>query len=255
VLERTGRAEVLHGISFTVRPGTMTALVGPSGAGKTTISSLIPRLYDPTAGDVHINGLDLRRATLASVVDTVGVVTQDAHLFHDSLRANLLYARPEATERDLETALESAQIIELIRALPNGLDTIVGERGYRLSGGEKQRIALARLLLKAPRVIVLDEATAHLDAESELAVQRALAITLEGRTSVVIAHRLSTIRNADEILVIDRGAVVDRGTHVSLLAHSGLYRDLYETQFATQVTSGVDDGLATASVPGDEVTT
>jgi ATP-binding cassette, subfamily B, bacterial len=235
VLEQTGRADVLRELSFTVEPGTMVALVGPSGAGKTTISSLIPRLYDPTGGTVTINGLDLRRATLASVVDTVGVVTQDAHLFHDSLRANLLYARPEATESALREALASAQILELIESLPNGLDTVVGERGYRLSGGEKQRVALARLLLKAPRVVVLDEATAHLDADSEAAVQRALAATLAGRTSVVIAHRLSTIRDADEILVIAQGRIVDRGDHETLLARGGLYRDLYETQFATQV--------------------
>ena len=240
VLERTGRTEVLHGVSFTAAPGTMTALVGPSGAGKTTMSALIPRLYDPTGGQVRINGVELRRAKTESIVDTVGVVTQDAHLFHDSLRANLLYARPNATDQELDAALESAQILTLIRSLPNGLDTIVGERGYRLSGGEKQRVALARLLLKAPRVVVLDEATAHLDAESEVAVQRALDVTLEGRTSVVIAHRLSTVRNADEILVIDHGKIVDRGTHVKLLAHSGLYRDLYETQFATQVARADD---------------
>jgi ATP-binding cassette, subfamily B, bacterial len=235
-LERTGHAEVLHGVSFSVAPDSVVALVGPSGAGKTTISSLIPRLYDPTSGSVTINGLDLRAATTSSIVDTVGVVTQDAHLFHDSLRANLLYARPEATERQLEAALASAQILELVQSLPNGLDTIVGERGYRLSGGEKQRVAIARLLLKAPRVVVLDEATAHLDAESEAAVQRALDATLLGRTSIVIAHRLSTIRNADEILVIAQGVVVDRGTHAELFARGGLYRDLYETQFATQAT-------------------
>ena len=240
VLERTGRTEVLHGISFIAAPGTMTALVGPSGAGKTTMSALVPRLYDPTGGQALINGVELRRATTASIVDTVGVVTQDAHLFHDSLRANLLYARPNATDTQLDDALASAQILELVRSLPNGLDTIVGERGYRLSGGEKQRVALARLLLKAPRVVVLDEATAHLDAESEVAVQRALDVTLAGRTSIVIAHRLSTVRNADEILVIDHGQIVDRGTHVELLAHSGLYRDLYETQFATQVGRAAD---------------
>jgi ATP-binding cassette, subfamily B, bacterial len=233
-LERTGRAEVLHGVSFTVEPDAVVALVGPSGAGKSTISALISRLYDPTSGGVTINGRDLRAATTASIVDTVGVVTQDAHLFHDSLRANLLFARPEATEAHLEAALASAQILELIQSLPNGLDTIVGERGYRLSGGEKQRVAIARLLLKAPRVVVLDEATAHLDAESEAAVQRALDATLEGRTSIVIAHRLSTIRNADEILVVARGELVDRGTHEELFARGGLYRDLYETQFATQ---------------------
>jgi len=233
-LEQVGSAEVLHGVSIKVEPGRVVALVGPSGAGKTTISALIPRLYDPSSGSVRINGLDLRRATLASVVETVGVVTQDAHLFHDSLRANLLYARPEATERELEAALDSAQVLDLVRALPNGLDTIVGERGYRLSGGEKQRVAIARLLLKAPRVVVLDEATAHLDASSEAAVQRALDATLEGRTSIVIAHRLSTIRNADEILVISSGRIVDRGTHEALLARGGLYRVLYETQFADQ---------------------
>ena len=233
-LEQVGSAEVLHGVSIKVEPGRVVALVGPSGAGKTTISALIPRLYDPSSGSVRINGLDLRRATLASVVETVGVVTQDAHLFHDTLRANLLYARPEATERELEAALDSAQVLDLVRALPNGLDTIVGERGYRLSGGEKQRVAIARLLLKAPRVVVLDEATAHLDASSEAAVQRALDATLEGRTSIVIAHRLSTIRNADEILVISSGRIVDRGTHEALLARGGLYRVLYETQFADQ---------------------
>ena len=233
-LEQVGSAEVLHGVSIKVEPGRVVALVGPSGAGKTTFSALIPRLYDPSSGSVRINGLDLRRATLASVVETVGVVTQDAHLFHDSLRANLLYARPEATERELEAALDSAQVLDLVRALPNGLDTIVGERGYRLSGGEKQRVAIARLLLKAPRVVVLDEATAHLDASSEAAVQRALDATLEGRTSIVIAHRLSTIRNADEILVISSGRIVDRGTHEALLARGGLYRVLYETQFADQ---------------------
>ena len=212
----------------------MTAIVGPSGAGKTTISALIPRLYDPTEGIVSINGRDLRRAATQSIVNTVGVVTQDAHLFHDTLRANLLYARPDATESQLEAALDAAQILELVRSLPNGLDTVVGERGYRLSGGEKQRVAIARLLLKAPRVVVLDEATAHLDAESEAAVQRALDATLEGRTSIVIAHRLSTIRNADEILVVASGEIVDRGSHEALFARGGLYRDLYETQFATQ---------------------
>ncbi len=243
-LEQTGRAEVLRDVSFTVLPGTVTALVGPSGAGKTTISSLIPRLYDPTAGHVRINGLDLRDATLASLVDTVGVVTQDAHLFHDTLRANLLYARPEATQSELDEALEAAQILALVRSLPNGLETIVGERGYRLSGGEKQRVALARLLLKRPSVVVLDEATAHLDAESEVAVQRALAATLAGRTSIVIAHRLSTIRDADQILVIEGGRVIDRGDHESLLARGGLYRDLYETQFATQALAAPDEVVA-----------
>ena len=233
-LDRAPSGLVLDDVCFTVAPGTMTALVGPSGAGKTTISSLVPRLYDVTGGSVSINGVNVADATFSSLKDAVGVVTQDAHLFHDTLRANLVYARPDATDAEVTVALEHAQIKELVDALPNGLDTVVGERGYRLSGGEKQRVALARLLLKAPAVVVLDEATAHLDAESEAAVQRALAETLEGRTSVVIAHRLSTIRDADEILVIDHGRVVQRGDHTSLLAQGGLYADLYETQFATQ---------------------
>jgi len=235
-LERTVTGEVLHDLSFTVEPGTLTALVGPSGAGKTTISMLLARLYDVDAGSITINGLDVRRATNASLRDAIGVVTQDPHLFHDSLRANLLFARPDATEDQLHQALEDAQIRQLVLSLPNGLDTVVGERGYRLSGGEKQRVALARLLLKAPRVVVLDEATAHLDAESEAAVQRALAETLSGRTSLVIAHRLSTIRHADQILVIDKGHVVERGDHLSLLASGGLYSELYETQFKSQDT-------------------
>ncbi len=233
-LDRAQSGLVLDDVSFTVLPGTMTALVGPSGAGKTTISSLVPRLYDVMAGSVSINGVNVADATFSSLKDAVGVVTQDAHLFHDTLRANLIYARPDATDAEVTVALEHAQIKDLVDSLPNGLDTVVGERGYRLSGGEKQRVALARLLLKAPAVVVLDEATAHLDAESEAAVQRALAETLEGRTSVVIAHRLSTIRDADEILVIDHGRVVQRGNHTSLLAQGGLYADLYETQFATQ---------------------
>jgi len=233
-LDRSTSDQVINDASFEIAPGTMTALVGPSGAGKTTISALLPRLYDVTGGAVRINGLDVREATDASLRDTIGVVTQDAHLFHDSLRANLVYARPDASEDELHAALEHAQIRELVLALPQGLDTVVGERGYRLSGGEKQRVALARLLLKAPRVVVLDEATAHLDAESEAAVQRALAGALEGRTSLVIAHRLSTIRDADQILVIDDGRVVQRGSHAELLEAGGLYAELYETQFATQ---------------------
>jgi len=212
----------------------MTALVGPSGAGKTTISMLVSRLYDVDGGSVTINGVDLRDASTASLNATVGVVTQDAHLFHDTLRSNLLFAKPDATDVEIEAALESAQIAEMVSALPLGLSTVVGERGYRLSGGEKQRVALARLLLKAPHLVVLDEATAHLDAESEAAVQRALDETMHDRTSIVIAHRLSTIRNADQILVIDAGRVVERGTHAELHARPGLYRDLYETQFAHQ---------------------
>ena len=234
VLDQTRSGQVLHDVSFTIEPGTMTALVGPSGAGKTTISALLSRFYDPTDGQVAINGVDLRDATFSSLSDTVGVVTQDVHLFHDTLRANLLYARPEASDDDLARALDHAQISRLVASLPRGLDTVVGERGYRLSGGEKQRVALARLLLKAPAVVVLDEATAHLDAESEAAVQQALAETLEGRTSLVIAHRLSTIRDADQIIVVEAGRVAEVGDHQELLARGGLYADLYETQFATQ---------------------
>jgi ATP-binding cassette subfamily B protein len=233
-LDRTISGEVLHDVTFEIAPGTITALVGPSGAGKTTISALLARLYDVDGGAVSINGLNVRDATESSLRSVMGVVTQDAHLFHDSLRANLLFARPEATEEDLHKALEDAQIRDLVLSLPQGLDTIVGERGYRLSGGEKQRVALARLLLKAPALVVLDEATAHLDAESEAAVQRALAETLSGRTSLVIAHRLSTVRNADQILVIDDGRVAERGTHSELLARCGLYAELYETQFRRQ---------------------
>jgi ATP-binding cassette subfamily B protein len=233
-LDDTPRTAVLHDISFDVAPGTMTALVGPSGAGKTTISMLVSRLYDVDGGSVTINGVDLREATTKSLNATVGVVTQDAHLFHDTLRANLLFAKPDATDAEIAQALASAQIAELVASLPLGLSTVVGERGYRLSGGEKQRVALARLLLKSPHLVVLDEATAHLDAESEAAVQRALDETMKERTSLVIAHRLSTIRNADQILVIDDGRVVERGTHKELHARPGLYRDLYETQFRGQ---------------------
>ena len=233
-LETAPRNEVLHDVTFTVAPGQMVALVGPSGAGKTTISNLVPRLYDVDRGSLRINGVDVRQATLASVQATVGVVTQDPHLFHDSLRANLLYARPEATDEELLAALEQAQVLPLMASLPDGLDTVVGDRGYRLSGGEKQRVALARLILKAPDVVVLDEATDHLDSESEAAVQEALRMTLAGRTSLVIAHRLSTVREADQLLVIDGGRVVERGTHAQLLAEGGLYAELYRTQFADQ---------------------
>jgi len=227
-------AGVLHDVTFRAPPGQLTALVGPSGAGKTTITHLVARLYDPNDGAVRIGGFDLRDVTLGSLHDVVGVVTQDAHLFHDTIRSNLLYARPGATERELIEACEAAQIWDLISVLPDGLDTIVGDRGYRLSGGEKQRVALARLLLKAPSVVVLDEATAHLDSESEVAVQRALKMALTGRTSLVIAHRLSTVREADQILVIDSGQVVERGRHEELLEADGLYADLYLTQFAGQ---------------------
>ncbi|MEI8082155.1 MAG: ABC transporter ATP-binding protein, partial [Actinomycetes bacterium] len=225
---------VLHDITFDVQPGRMVALVGSSGAGKSTITQLIPRLYDTTSGTVRINGVDVREATMDSLHATIGVVTQDAHMFHDSIRANLLYARPGATESELLKACDDAFIGELIRSLPDGLDTVVGDRGHRLSGGEKQRIAIARLLLKAPAVVVLDEATAHLDSESEAAVQRALATALRGRTSVVVAHRLSTIREADQILVIDAGRVAERGTHSQLLARNGIYADLYRTQYFEQ---------------------
>jgi ATP-binding cassette subfamily B protein len=233
-LDDTPRTAVLFDISFVVEPGTMTALVGPSGAGKTTISMLVSRLYDVDAGSVSINGVDLRDAAIASLNATVGVVTQDSHLFHDTLRANLVFAKPDATDDEIATALASAQIADLVASLPLGLATVVGERGYRLSGGEKQRVALARLLLKSPRLVVLDEATAHLDSESEAAVQRALDETMSSRTSLVIAHRLSTIRNADQILVVSDGRIVERGTHTELHAQVGLYRDLYETQFAHQ---------------------
>ena len=233
-LDDTPRTDVLHDVSLVVEPGTMTALVGHSGAGKTTMSMLVSRLYDVDRGAITINGVDVRDATTGSLNAVVGVVTQDSHLFHDTLRANLVFAKPDATPGEIEAALRSAQILDLVESLPLGLETVVGERGYRLSGGEKQRVALARLLLKAPRLVVLDEATAHLDAESEAAVQRALDETMSTRTSLVIAHRLSTIRNADQILVVENGSIVQRGTHAELLVAGGLYHDLYETQFAQQ---------------------
>ncbi|PFG38823.1 ATP-binding cassette subfamily B protein [Georgenia soli] len=226
--------EVLKGISLRVEPGSMLALVGPSGAGKTTLSTMVARLYDPTAGVVRVGGLDVRRVRQASLHAAVGVVTQDAHLFHDTVRANLLYARPDASDEELFAALRAANVEPLVRRLPDGLDTVVGDRGHRLSGGEKQRVAIARLLLRSPRVVVLDEATAHLDSESEAAVQLALDTAMEGRTSIVIAHRLSTVRKADSIAVVDAGRVVEQGTHAELLALGGLYAELYETQFATQ---------------------
>jgi ATP-binding cassette subfamily B protein len=235
VPERTDASlGVLHDVSFTAPARQLTALVGPSGAGKTTITHLVSRLYDPNDGAIRIGGTDIRDVTQESLHDAVGVVTQDAHLFHDTIRANLAYARPGATEQELIDACKAAQIWDLISVLPDGLDTIVGDRGYRLSGGEKQRVALARLLLKAPAIVVLDEATAHLDSESEAAVQQALKTALAGRTSLVIAHRLSTIREADQILVIDDGRVREHGKHDDLLAAGGLYADLYRTQFARQ---------------------
>jgi ATP-binding cassette subfamily B protein len=222
----------LKGISFQADPGDLIALVGPSGAGKTTISALIPRLYDATSGSVKLAGIDVKDLSQESLHKVVGVVTQDAHMYHDTIRANLLYANTEASESQIWSACESAQIAEMIRALPDGLDTVVGDRGHRLSGGEKQRLAIARLLLKAPDVVVLDEATAHLDSENESAVQAALAIALKGRTSIVVAHRLSTIRQANQILVIEDGQIVQRGTHEELLDEGGVYADLYHRQFA-----------------------
>ena len=233
--------DVLNDVTFRVEPGTLTALIGTSGAGKTTITHLVARLYDVTEGAVRVGGQDVRDVTLDSLHAAVGYVTQDAHLFHDTIRANLAYARPEASDDDIVAALKAAQIWGLVAGLPDGLDTVVGDRGYRLSGGERQRLAIARLLLKAPRIVILDEATAHLDSESEAAVQRALDTALAGRTSLVIAHRLSTVRNADQILVVDDGRIVQRGTHDQLLSEGGLYADLYRTQFlpagATAVTA------------------
>ncbi|GAB4079688.1 ABC transporter ATP-binding protein [Modestobacter muralis] len=226
-------ADVLHGVSFRAEPGQLVALVGTSGAGKSTIAALVSRLYDVTAGSVRVGGVDVRQATSASLRDAIGVVSQDSHLFHDTIGANLRYARPEATDEELWAALTGARIAPLVRSLPDGLDTVVGDRGHRMSGGEKQRLAIARVLLKQPGIVVLDEATAHLDSESEVAVQHALDTALAGRTSLVIAHRLSTIRGADQILVVDDGRVVERGTHEQLLAAGGHYADLYRTQFAT----------------------
>jgi len=223
--------QVLKSISFEAEPGQMVALVGPSGAGKTTITHLVARLYDVTGGAVRVGGEDVRDVTLESLEAVVGYVTQDAHMFHDTIGENLRYARPDATETEIWDAIDAAQIGDLVRAMPDGLDTVVGDRGYRLSGGERQRLAIARLLLKAPAIVVLDEATAHLDSESEAAVQRALDKALEGRTSLVIAHRLSTIRQADQILVVEGGRVAQRGTHLELLAQGGTYAELYRTQF------------------------
>ncbi|MEO7196776.1 MAG: ABC transporter ATP-binding protein [Pseudonocardiaceae bacterium] len=230
-LDARGGAEVLHGVDFRAEPGQLVALVGSSGAGKSTIASLVPRLYDADSGAVRLNGVDVRDLSFASLRDTVGVVTQDGHLFHDTIAGNLRFAAPQAPDAQLWDALRRAQLEPLVRSLPDGLDTVVGDRGYRLSGGERQRLAIARLLLARPRVVILDEATAHLDSESEAAVQAALAEALHGRTALVIAHRLSTIRAADKILVIEDGQVVERGTHEELLSASGRYAQLHHTQF------------------------
>jgi ATP-binding cassette subfamily B protein len=235
--ETVQSGQVLRNLSFVAEPGTMTALVGPSGAGKTTISALLPRLYDVTSGAIKIDGNDIRDLTVESLRDSIGVVMQDAHLFHESIAENLRYAKQDATPAEMQAACESAQIWKLIESLPNGLDTMVGERGHRLSGGEKQRLAIARLLLKSPAVVILDEATAHLDSENEQLVHAALQSALRGRTSIVIAHRLSTVRDADQILVLEKGSIVERGKHDVLVAKGGLYSDLYNRQDLTGATN------------------
>lgn len=257
-LDRTENAPVLRGVDFTVEPGQLVAVVGPSGAGKSTTSMLVSRVYDVTDGAVLVGGVDVRDATIDSLRDTIGVVTQDAHLFHETIAENLRYARPDATDEQIWAALRGAQVADLIAGLPDGLDTVVGERGYRFSGGEKQRIAIARLLLKQPSIVILDEATAHLDSESEAAVQRALSLALAGRTALVIAHRLSTVRDADQILVVDGGRIVERGRHQELVAVGGLYAELYRTQFAVAdsptpaYVDGVDAEPIVTTVPAPD---
>jgi len=241
---------VLKGISFVAEPGQMIALVGPTGAGKTTLSYLVPRLYDVTAGAVRIDGHDVRHLTSESLTAAIGMVTQDAHLFHDSIAANLRYAKPEAADAELVEACRAARIHDLIAGLPEGYDTLVGERGYRLSGGEKQRLALARVLLKSPAIVILDEATAHLDSETEVLIQQALAEALAGRTSLVIAHRLSTIQAADQILVLDDGRIVEHGTHDELVGQAGLYRELYLTQYSRGLTGSTV--VTSTAEPGGE---
>jgi ABC-type multidrug transport system fused ATPase/permease subunit len=230
-LDGRGGAEVLHGVSFRVEPGQLVAIVGSSGSGKSTIASLTPRLYDVDTGAVRLSGIDVRDLSFEALRDTLGLVTQDGHLFHDTVRENLRFARPEASDEELWAALRTARLAPLIENLPDGMDTVVGERGYRFSGGERQRLTIARILLARPRVVILDEATAHLDSTSEAEVQAALADALTGRTAIVIAHRLSTIRDADTILVVEDGRIVERGTHNELLAAGGRYAELYRTQF------------------------
>jgi ATP-binding cassette subfamily B protein len=248
--EEKDSGEVLHGVSFIAEPGMTVALVGPSGAGKTTMSNLIPRLYDVTDGAVLVDGFDVRTLTLQSLRGAIGVVAQDPHLFHDTIRNNVRYGRPNATDEEVVAACRDAQIYDLIASLPEGFETVVGERGYRLSGGEKQRLAIARLLLKAPPIVILDEATAHLDSESEVALQTALDEALTGRTSLVIAHRLSTVLGADRILVVDGGRIVESGTHLELLAAGGLYSELYQTQFERQSPRTVTSPGFSALPPG-----